>query len=326
MKILITGGYGFFGFHLAKALSNHDCQITLLDIKSSSEFDNDFKELIKKDNISYLQLDLLNNNLEKFLDKDYSHIIHLAALLGVQNVLENPFIVLSLNLQMLFNIISFLNHLDNEPTLLFASTSEVYAGTLLAGALKFPTEENSQLILPDLKLPRTSYMLSKIYGEAICHSCNFKTIILRPHNLYGPRMGMKHVVPQLIKRIHNTPINGSLGVYSPTHKRTFCYIDDAVKQVYELITSKNIEKNIFNLGTEKPEITMRNLASKLIKTMAREDIIINELENTPGSPERRCPSTYKLDKMTLINKRTVLEKGLKKTFDWYYKNKNIYLN
>ena len=82
MKILITGGYGFFGFHLAKALLNHNCQITLLDTKSISEFDNDFKELLKKDNISYLQLNLLNDNLEKFLDKDYSHIIHLAALLG----------------------------------------------------------------------------------------------------------------------------------------------------------------------------------------------------------------------------------------------------
>ena len=307
MKILITGGYGFFGFHLAKALLNHNCQITLLDTKSISEFDNDFKELLKKDNISYLQLNLLNDNLEKFLDKDYSHIIHLAALLGVQNVLENPFKVLSLNLQMLLNIICFLKLLNNEPTLFFASTSEVYAGTLLAGALEFPTEETSQLILPDLKLPRTSYMLSKIYGEAICHSSNFQTVILRPHNLYGPRMGMKHVVPQLIKRIHKTPINGSLGVYSPNHKRTFCYIEDAVKQVYELITIKNIEKNIFNLGTEKPEITMKNLAIKLIKIMKREDIIIKELENTPGSPKRRCPSTNKLDEITLIKDRTLLD-------------------
>ena len=326
MKILITGGYGFFGFHLAKALLNKNCQITLLDMKSFSELDNDFKELLKKDNITYLQVNLLNDNLEKFLDKDYSQIIHLAALLGVQNVLENPFKVLSLNLQMLLNIISFLETLNNEPTLFFASTSEVYAGTLLAGILKFPTEETSQLILPDLKLPRTSYMLSKIYGEAICHSCQLQTVILRPHNLYGPRMGMKHVVPQLIKRIYKTPINGSLGVYSPNHKRTFCYIDDAVKQVYKLIATKNIEKNIFNLGTEKPEITMKNLAIKLIKIMKREDIIIKELGNTPGSPERRCPSTCKLDEITLMNKRTDLDQGLKKTFDWYHKNKEKYLH
>ena len=105
MKILITGGYGFFGFHLAKALLKYNYQITLVDIKSFSELDEEFIELLKKDNISYIQLDLLNDNLDKFLDKDYSHIIHLAALLGVQNVIENPFKVLSFNLQMLLNII-----------------------------------------------------------------------------------------------------------------------------------------------------------------------------------------------------------------------------
>ena len=112
MKILITGGYGFFGFHLAKALLKYNYQITLVDIKSFSELDKEFIELLKKDNISYIQLDLLKDNLDKFLDKDYSHIIHLAALLGVQNVIENPLKVLSFNLQMLLNIISFINLLN----------------------------------------------------------------------------------------------------------------------------------------------------------------------------------------------------------------------
>ena len=326
MKILITGGYGFFGFHLAKVLSQQNHEITLLDIKSEVDFDNDFRELLTKDNVRYFEVNLLDNNLGKILEKDYSHIIHLAALLGVQNVLDNPFKVLSANFQMLLNIISYINSLKNKPILFFASTSEIYSGTLLAGKLEFPTIENSQIILPDLSLPRTSYMLSKIYGEALCQSCNFHTIILRPHNLYGPRMGMKHVIPQLIKKIHNTDINGTLGVYSPAHKRTFCYINDAVNQIYKLINNEISGNDIFNLGNQKLEISIKELCLKLLKIMKREDIKIIDLENTEGSPVRRLPSTDKLDQRTNIKTRTSLEKGLNETFNWYLQNKDNYLN
>ena len=326
MKILITGGYGFFGYHLAKELAKNSLEITLIDVKAKEEFDEDFRNLILKDNITYLNINLLNNKLEKELDNDFSHIFHLAALLGVQNVLDNPYEVLSLNFKMLDNVVSFVNLLKNDPILYFASTSEIYAGTLLAGGLKFPTPEESNLILPDLTLPRTSYMLSKIYGEAVCHACTFKSVILRPHNLYGPRMGMKHVIPQLIKRINQTKRNGFLGVYSPNHKRTFCYIDDAVNQISAFTKQINNENKIFNLGTQNPEINMKELALKLAKIMNREDIKINELENTPGSPERRCPSTKKLDEITKIRNRTLIDKGLNKTFKWYWKYKDYYLD
>ena len=326
MKILITGGYGFFGFHLAKELAKHGFELTLLDVVSEENFDEDFNKLISKNNIHYLKIDLLKNKLEGILDNDFSHIFHLAALLGVQNVINNPYKVLSLNFQMLENLISFTNRLNNDPILFFASTSEIYAGTLLADRLEFPTKENSELILPDLTLPRTSYMLSKIYGEAMCNACEFKTVILRPHNLYGPRMGMKHVVPQLIKRIKNTKKSGSLGVYSANHQRTFCFINDAVRQVSNLVKCKIYKNEIFNLGTQIPEIKMKELALKICKIMGREDIKIRELENTPGSPERRCPSTLKLDEISKIKQRTTLDEGLLKTFDWYWKYRRYYLN
>ena len=66
MKILITGGYGFFGFHLAKVLSQQNHEITLLDIKSKVDFDNAFRKLLTKDNVRYLEVNLLDNNLGKF--------------------------------------------------------------------------------------------------------------------------------------------------------------------------------------------------------------------------------------------------------------------
>ena len=108
------------------------------------------------------------------------------------------------NQKMLANIIDLAKKHSRKPKLIFASTSEVYAGAQFHERIKYPTSENTVLSLPDLSLPRTSYMLSKIYGEAMCHASGLDCIILRPHNIYGPRMGMKHVIPQLIKNFINS--------------------------------------------------------------------------------------------------------------------------
>ena len=87
-----------------------------------------------------------------------------------------------------------------EKLFVFASTSEVYAGSLEHFGLPIPTPETAPLGLPDLGRPRTTYMLSKIYGEALCRHAGLPFTILRPHNLYGPRMGMAHVIPELHAR------------------------------------------------------------------------------------------------------------------------------
>src|SRR5690606_35207656 len=86
-----------------------------------------------------------------------------------------------------------------------------------------------------LQTPRTSYMLSKLFGEAMLIHAGVPYTIVRPHNIYGPRMGMSHVVPQLLQKAHRAPENGSLGVLSPSHTRTFCYVDDAVEMLVRLI-------------------------------------------------------------------------------------------
>ena len=326
MKILITGGFGFFGYHLANELLDLNCQITLIDISPEDNFDKDFESLLINKNVTYLNLDLFDQNSLDHLSKDYTHIIHLAAILGVQNVISNPRKVLTKNIFMLENIIKFANKITTKPTLIFASTSEVYAGTLFNSKLEFPTPEDSLIILPDLESPRTSYMLSKIYGEAMCHASSLKTIIIRPHNLYGPRMGMKHVIPQLIKKIYNAPPNSKLGVFSPEHMRTFCFIKDAVKQMRKLVIM-DMTKNsqVFNLGTQSPEITMRALAKMLLKKMKRNDLEIMPLEETLGSPKRRCPLTKLADDYTSIKERTEISQGLEETYNWYVRNKGIYL-
>ena len=68
-------------------------------------------------------------------------------------------------------------------------------------------------------------MLSKIYGEAMCSHSNLPFTVIRPHNFYGPRMGLAHVIPELFKKAYFAK-NNKITVYSPKHKRNFCYIDE----------------------------------------------------------------------------------------------------
>ena len=225
---------------------------------------------------------------------------------------------------MLFNILTFAKTQKQKPKFIFASTSEVYAGSQFLNNIEYPTKESTILSLPDLSLPRTSYMLSKIYGEAMCHSSNLNYLILRPHNIYGPRMGMKHVIPQLIKKIIHTKKEGTLDLFSPSHTRTFCYVKYAVNKIAMFIEKENWPTNPINLGVEKPEIKIKELANMLLKIMKRKDISIHELEDTPGSPSRRVPETSALNIYTGFTEIPSLEEGIIETYNWYSNEINNY--
>jgi len=318
MRVLITGGAGFIGFHLSKVLLMKGYKVDIADIIKKEDFDSELDELIKKNNCKYIECELLIDlNKNSSLDKNYDYIIHLAAIVGVENVISNSYGVLCKNQLMLKNIIDFARGQTDKPKIIFTSTSEVYGGSQYHKLIKYPTAEKNIIALPDLSLPRTSYMLSKLYGEAMCHASGLDCLILRPHNIYGPRMGMKHVIPQLIKKILNTPEQGVLDVYSPNHTRTFCYVDYAVKKIISLLEHPNCIPNVLNLGVSEPEIKIKDLAKLLLKLSNRNDITINELEDTQGSPSRRVPNTTKLNNTSNDITITSLLEGVSETYNWY---------
>ena len=160
-------------------------------------------------------------------------------------------------------------------------------------------------------------MLSKLYGECLTQNSNVDPIIIRPHNLYGPRMGMKHVIPQLINRIQKTINNGRLEVFSPEHTRTFCYVDDAVNQIISLMKKEDLDETIYNIGTMDPEIKMLELADLIKNMMDRRDIDLVEGSITQGSPYRRCPDTKRIDNAMQNSSRISLETGVRATLNYY---------
>ena len=130
-------------------------------------------------------------------------------------------------------------------------------------------------------------MISKIVCEAVCHNSGLPFVIVRPHNIYGPRMGFAHVIPELIKKM-TKPNTESIEVFSPGHSRSFCFVEDAVNMIEKLAFSEKAKSKIFNIGNQSPEITIHNLAKKLID-ISGYDLDIIPKESTSGSPERRCP-------------------------------------
>ena len=139
MKILITGGAGFIGYHLAKRFINDNHHVTLLDNLNKTGIDYELENLIKSDKVKLRELDLKNVKALMELEDDFSVIIHLAAILGVQNVINNSFKVLDFNHEMLSNILHLAKKQNKLYKFLFASTSEVYAGTLSKSLLEIPT-------------------------------------------------------------------------------------------------------------------------------------------------------------------------------------------
>ena len=135
MKILITGGTGFIGFHLAKKLLEQKAIVHILD--NSLKNEDDFKKLFNEagSNIHLINKDLLKNENLDLIDTDYTHLVHLAAILGVQNVIDHPYKTLSQNIKLLENAIQIGRKQKCLESFIFASTSEVYAGTLEASSV-----------------------------------------------------------------------------------------------------------------------------------------------------------------------------------------------
>ena len=318
-KALITGGAGFIGFHLAKTLVARGWQVDLADNMGRGIRDAELEGLLKLDSVRLIAVDLCNQAAVTELGTDYHHIYHFAAIIGVVHVLNRPYEVLRDNSLMLANVIGLARRQMNLDRLLFASTSEIYAGSVARLNALVPTQEDAVIALPDLDQARTSYMLSKLYGEAMCMQSGLPISIVRPHNVYGPRMGMAHVIPELLKKAYEGRDGGQLPVASVHHRRAFCYIDDAVEMVIALISTPEGRGQTVNLGNQTHEVSIGDLAEVVLKVVGRA-LTVRPAEVTQGSPSRRCPDMSFMTALTGVAAKVPLDEGIARTFDWYRSN------
>jgi nucleoside-diphosphate-sugar epimerase len=132
-------------------------------------------------------------------------------------------------------------------------------------------------------------------------------------------MGMAHVIPELLHRAYQTPDGGQLTVYSPSHSRTFCYIDDAVELLFRLATAPAATDATFNLGAPDEETVMADLAALIAATVGKRLKIVGG-PDTEGSPARRRPDISSAIAAACFTPNVSLPEGLRRCYSWYRAN------
>jgi nucleoside-diphosphate-sugar epimerase len=290
--------------------------VCLADNYSRGILDRALEKLLLHPEVTLVEVDLLDRDAVLSLGTGFDAIFHLGAIIGVRHVLERPYEVLVDNTHMLDNVIALARRQFGLSRLLFASTSEVYAGTLKHFDLPVPTPESAALTVTALNAPRTSYMLSKIMGEAMLQQAGLPFTIFRPHNVYGPRMGMAHVIPEQLNRAFEADPGDRLDVHSPDHTRVFCYIDDAVEFLRRMLEAPSCVGQTLNVGTEAPEVSIREVVQTCIAVTGK-DLGINALPPMPGSPKRRAPAMRLPKSLLGYESRVNLREGITRTWEWY---------
>lgn len=316
------------GFHLAKNLSlNKDCRVVLADNFFRAKKDKDLEELLKNNsNIDLLEVDLtLQEDVEK-LGRDYDEVYHFAAINGTRNFYEIPDKVLRVDVLSVINILDwFLKNKKKNSKIVFSSSSETYAGTKKVwSGFPIPTPEKVPLCIEDISNPRWSYGGSKIIGElffinyAKVHKIRMS--IVRFHNVFGPRMGYGHVVPEFFERIakKETPFV----IFGGKETRSFCYVDDMIEAVKLVMETDKTDNEIINIGNDKEEITIKELAERIFRVTGFNPEL--KIEPAPvGSVDRRCPDLEKIKRLVNYAPKVDLEEGLKRTWEWYKKDLKI---
>ncbi len=321
MKIAITGGAGFLGYHVARLLEAEGHDLTLVDNLFRSQIDASMRRLLERPRVSFQRADLTSSDLNDALGTGFDIVFHLAAINGTRNFYERPFEVLRVNLLTTLRVFEWVAA-GGARTCAWTSSAEAYAGALENGIADVPTPEEVPLTITDVANPRFSYAASKVAGEAmanaLAHGGNVRVVTIRPHNLYGPRMGHDHVIPQFIDRALDK--TDPFRVYGPKQTRAFCYVEDAARGLVKAARKASRVPSLFHIGDDRQEVQMGDLARRVCRLIGHNPRF--QTEPAPkGSVARRCPDISRARNRLAYEPRVELDEGLRRTIGWYTANR-----
>ena len=292
MRVLVTGGAGFIGSHLADALIARGDNVVALDNFSTGSTAN-IKHITK--NFEIIDGDIRNTDLINDTIKDVDLVFHMAAALGVNTILESPLESISTNIagsEVVLNAAA-----NYKKRILIASTSEIYGKNP-----KQPLNETDDRVVGSPQKIRWSYSDAKAIEEAMAFSLNqeksLKVTTARLFNTVGPRQSAHYgmVVPRFVRSaLKNEPIN----VYGDgTQSRVFCHVDDAIEALLALVGRDKTINEVYNVGGTG-EVTIKELADQVIKeTKSQSSIeyVAYEKAYAPGfeDMQRRVPDISKI--------------------------------
>lgn len=312
---VVTGGCGFIGHHLVRALA-YDSEVVILDNLKRGDIGR-LSGL--GPNVTFESVDITDRSqlftaLEKY---KVDCLYHLAAINGTSNFYNYPVLVMDVGIKSCINVLEAAKLLD-IPQAIIASSAEVYQTPSI-----IPTPEHIPLIIPDVENPRYSYALSKIVTEYYAYQFgvanNMNVAIFRPHNVYGSDMGLQHVIPQFImqflkeggKTVDIVP-RGNI-----ESRRAFCHVSDIVSGL-RIIENSNLGVNVYNLGSTE-EITISNLIDEISASLDINYRLVVGQDYHQGGTARRVPDIKKAASLG-YSPRIKLADGIHSTAQWYKSN------
>ena len=321
-KILLTGAVGFLGTYFTHFFTNlndlnvlkNSCHLYCLD-NFSRGLPNWLKTLEQRNDVTIIESDIVK--CKEFEKCDF--VIHAASIASPIYYRKKPIETMDANVTGLRNLLEFFNK-NNCESFLFFSTSEIYGDP---DPLNIPTKETYRGFV-SCTGPRACYDESKRYGETLSvnffKQYNFPIKIARPFNNYGPGLKItdKRVIPDFFKNILD---GNDLEILSNGKAtRTFCYISDAITGYLKILLS-DFNGESFNIGADKPEISMFDLAKKIIKLLDLINKVVfgtsSDSEYLIDNPQRRCPDLGKSRKLLNYKPKVSLDVGLLRVYEYY---------
>ena len=294
MRVLITGGAGFIGSHLADELIKAGDNVTVLDDLSTGRFEN-IEHLDGNKSFNFVEDTILHEDLVDKLVEKIDVVYHLAAAVGVDLIVKKPLESLVTNIKGSEIVLEMVHRYHKK--VLITSTSEIY-GKNTNGPLK---EDDDRILGSPLK-SRWSYSTAKAVDEMLAYEYwrqkKVPTVIVRLFNTVGPRQtgayGM--VVPRFVTQALK---NEDITVYGDgKQSRCFLHVKNVVTALTKLMNNEKAVGNVFNIGSQE-EITIEELAKKIIKIAKSSSKIVyipydKAYEEGFEDMQRRVPDTAKV--------------------------------
>lgn len=315
MKALVTGGAGYIGSHVVDRLVTDGVEVVVLDDLSTGNLDNLREARLSA---SFVKGSILDAIVVEQLVQSVDLVFHLAAGVGVGNIVRNPLQALITNTRGAENVIDACAQRGKR--LLLASTSEIYGKTS-----KMPMSEDDDRVLGSTTVPRWGYSTAKAIDEhlALAHAEHgLRVSIVRYFNSYGPRLDPRGYGSVVANMMRQALANEPLSVHGDGNQtRCFTYVDDTVEGTLRAALDPKAEGVVFNIGNDQ-ETSITDLAHAIINItgstspieyVSYEHRYGKNFEDTP----RRVPDVRRAQQLLSFRASTDLVTGLQRTFDWW---------